>query len=234
MTADIAHDLRTPLSVILGHAEALNDGVLPPTQQTFSVIHDESLRLSRLVDDLRILSLGEAGELPLTLRFESPVTILERASRAYAPQVQQRKIALSIQGTEDLPDVFVDPDRIAQVMDNLFENAIHYTPEYGQITLKAMIQSDSYPHMVLIEVHNSGLGIGADELSLIFNRFYRGDKSRLRQHKGGSGLGLAIAKTIVQAHGGRIWAESEPGRGTRFIFSLPTTDQHSLSERRGA
>jgi signal transduction histidine kinase len=233
MTADIAHDLRTPLSVILGHAEALNEGVLPPTQQTFGVIHEESLRLSRLVDDLRILTLGEAGELPLALRFESPDMILQRASRAYAPPTQQRKITLAVQVSSDLPDVSVDPDRIAQLMDNLLENAIHFTPEHGQITLRAMSQSDSDPHMVLIEVYNSGLGIGADELPHIFDRFYRGDKSRLRRDEGGSGLGLAIAKTIVQAHGGHIWAESEPGKGARFIFSLPTTDHHSSSKRRG-
>jgi signal transduction histidine kinase len=221
MTADIAHDLRTPLSIILGHAEALKEGVLPPTQQTFNVIHDESVRLSRLIDDLRILSLADSGELALTLRPVSPGSILERASRAYAPRVEQQNIRLSIQQDDDLPDLLVDADRIAQVMDNLLENALHHTPEFGQISLRAASQDEMF---VLIEVHNSGLGISSDELPFIFDRFYRGERSRRRHNEGGSGLGLAIAKSIVEVHRGRIWAESEPGRGVRFILSLPTVD----------
>ena len=224
MTADIAHDLRTPLSVILGHAEALKEGVLPPTQQTFDVIHDESMRLSRLVDDLRILSLADSGELALTLRPASPDTILQRAARSYAPRAEQKNIRINVKVADDAADLLVDSDRIGQVMDNLMENALQYTPEYGFINLKASGESASGANWVVIEVHNSGLGIPAEELSLIFNRFYRGERSRRRNLEGGSGLGLAISKSIVEAHGGEIWAESEPGKGVQFIMRLPRAD----------
>ncbi len=216
MTADIAHDLRTPLSLILGHAEALSDGVLPPTPETFDVIHDEARRLNRLVEDLRLLSLAEAGELTLAVRPVQPQSLLERAVVAHSPAAQQKQIELTLSAPDDLPDVVVDPDRLAQVLDNLVANALRYTPENGRIQLIAR----QTPGSIQLRVQDSGPGMSATELTHVFDRFYRGDKSRQR-HEGGSGLGLAIAKSIVGGHNGRIWAESAPGQGATFIIQLP-------------
>jgi signal transduction histidine kinase len=216
MTADIAHDLRTPLSLILGHAEALSEGVLPPTAETFDVIHDEARRLNRLVEDLRLLSLAEAGELPLATRPVQPQSLLERAVAAYSPAAQQKQVELALDAPANLPDVLADPDRMAQVLDNLVANALRYTPENGRIQLSARQKN----HAIQLKVQDSGPGMDATELVHVFDRFYRGDKARQR-HEGGSGLGLAIAKSIVVTHNGRIWAESAPEQGAAFIIELP-------------
>jgi len=216
MTADIAHDLRTPLSLILGHAEALSDGVLPPMPETFDVIYDEARRLNRLVEDLRLLSLAEAGELTLAVRRTLPQSLLERAVVAHAPAAQQKSIQLVLDAPPELPEIAVDPDRMAQVLDNLLANALRYTPENGRVFLSA----SQTANMVQLKVQDSGPGMNATELAHVFDRFYRGDKARQR-HAGGSGLGLAIAKSIVGSHNGRIWTESAPGQGAVFIVELP-------------
>ncbi len=217
MTADIAHDLRTPLSIILGHSEALHEGVLPPTPDTFYIIHDEAKRLSRLVEELRTLSLAEADELPMSPRPISPAALLERAFIAYTPQAQKQAISLTLQAPPDLPEVNVDPDRLAQVLDNLLNNALRFTPAGGKITLGAAATDRA----IRLWVQDDGPGIPAAELEHVFNRFYRGDKARQRQ-EGGSGLGLAIARSIVENHHGRIWAASAPGQGTTFTIELPS------------
>lgn len=216
MTADIAHDLRTPLSVILGHAEGLIDGVLPPDQETFSIIHDESIRLNRLIDDLRTLSLAEAGELPLVKRQVEPAIMLERAAQAHLPQAQLRDVAVTVDAPSTLPDIQVDPDRMAQVLDNLVSNALRYTPEGGEIALSARNEHGQ----LKIQVRDTGRGIPADLLPHIFERFYRADKSR-RRDGSGSGLGLSISKSIIEQHGGTISAESTPNVGTTFTIQLP-------------
>lgn len=216
MTADIAHELRTPLSIILGHAEALQDGVLPPTAETFALIHDEASRLNGLVEELRTLTLAEAGELQLMIRPVSPQALLEKMITAYTPRAQQQAIRLQLDCPAGLPNLTIDPDRMAQLLANLLDNALRHTPAGGQITLAA---AHHPPHLILT-VSDTGNGIAPQELPHIFDRFYRGDKSRNRQ-SGGSGLGLAIAKSIVQAHGGQITAKSDPGRGTQFTIHLP-------------
>ncbi|GAB4150774.1 MAG: ATP-binding protein [Candidatus Promineifilaceae bacterium] len=216
MTADIAHDLRTPLSIILGHSEALHEGILPPTPDTFYIIHDEAKRLSRLVEELRTLSLAEAGELPMSPRPVSPAALLERAFIAYTPQAQKQAISLTLQAPPDLPEVNADPDRLAQVLDNLLNNALRFTPAGSQITLGAAAAEQA----VHLWVQDSGPGIPAAELEHVFNRFYRGDKARQRQ-EGGSGLGLAIARSIIENHHGRIWAASAAGQGATFTIELP-------------
>lgn len=218
MTADIAHDLRTPLSIILGHAEALSDGILPATQETFDVLHDEAQRLERLVSDLRTLSLADADELTMTPRQVAPAALLERALIAHSAKAKEKEITLSLDVAENLYDVYVDPDRMAQVLDNLISNAIRYTPENGRIQLSAQQNHQS----ILLKVQDNGSGMTPEETAHIFDRFYRADKSRQRQNDGGSGLGLAIAKSIVVAQNGRIGAESELGLGTTFIIELPT------------
>lgn len=217
MTADIAHELRTPLSIILGHAEALSDGVLPATQETFDVFYDEAKRLDRMIADLRTLSLADAGELIITPRLVAPSDLLVRTAAAYAAHAQQKNIAIDMHPHADLPQVFVDPDRFAQVLDNLLGNALRLTPQNGRIQLSALPKNN----YVELHIQDSGPGLSPAEAEHIFDRFYRADKSRQRQEEGGSGLGLAIAKSIVVAHNGRIHVESQPGQGATFIIELP-------------
>jgi signal transduction histidine kinase len=214
MTADIAHELRTPLSVILGHAEALRDGVLPPEAATFEIVYEEALRLNRLVDDLRTLSLAEAGELELIRRPTSPAGLVAQVVTGQAPRAAQQNVSLQTEVAPDLPQVAMDPDRMAQVLRNLLDNALRHTPAQGRVTLAAQASNGA----VVFRVSDSGPGIDPADLPHIFDRFYRADKSRQR---GGSGLGLAIARSIVEAHNGRIWAESPPGRGAHFFVQLP-------------
>lgn len=220
MTADIAHDLRTPLSLILGHTEALSDGVLPPSQETFDVLHDEARRLDRLVADLRTLSLADAGELSMMTRPIAPAHLLKRVMARHTPQAAKKRIDLTLDLAPDLPEVLVDPDRMGQVLDNLIENGIRYTPENGRITLSASRSEFG----VRLEVQDTGPGLSSEEAEHVFDRFYRGDKSRQRQEDGGSGLGLAIARSLVLAQNGRIWAESKPGEGAKFVVALPVAE----------
>lgn len=215
MTADIAHDLRTPLSVILGYTEALRDGKLGGSQEIFDTLHTEAQQLQRLVDDLRTLSLADAGELPLTRQPVAPQALLERAAAAYRPQAQAQNIAITARSAPDVPPVDVDPERMAQVLGNLLSNALRYTPHGGTIALSTGRHDGS----VELCVSDTGSGISPEDLGHVFERFYRGDESR--QHDGSSGLGLAIAKSIVEAHGGTIAVASAPGQGTTFTIDLP-------------
>ncbi|MCP4358882.1 MAG: HAMP domain-containing protein [Chloroflexi bacterium] len=222
MTADIAHDLRTPLAIILGHTEALRDGVLPPEQQTFEIIYDEAQRLNRLVEDLRTLSLAEAGKLHMTMRLISPKMLLERAYLAHMPRAQEKQIALELHSSAELASIEVDPDRMAQVLDNLLSNALQYTPENGRVTLSAT-QTDK---SVSLTVQDSGPGMTAEELAHVFDRFYRGDSARQRQPDGGSGLGLAIARSLVRAQNGRVTVRSEPDQGAVFVVEFPVGNEN--------
>jgi signal transduction histidine kinase len=215
LSADLAHELRTPLSIILGHAEAVEDGVLPPNRETLGLIHDEAARLSRMVEDLRLLSLAEAGELRLQRAPTRPRAMLERAAAAQAPRARQKEIDLGWEADEGLAEVNVDPDRMAQVLDNLLDNALRHTPQGGRIRLRAA----AGPVGPRFSVADSGPGIAQEDLPRVFERFYRTDPARSRE-QGGSGLGLAIARSIVEAHGGRIWAESPPGDGAVFTFEI--------------
>jgi len=221
MTADIAHELRTPISIILGHADAVHDRVLPPTQETFDIIRDEACRLERLVEDLRTLSRADAGELALTRRPIPPATLLEDAAAAYHPLALERGIEVRREIAPDLPEVDVDPDRMAQVLGNLLSNALRYTLEGGSVTLAASLLE----YEVEIRIQDTGPGIRAEDIQHVFDRFYRADKSRQRD-SGGLGLGLAIAKSIVENHGGRIWAESPDDSGTTFVITLPIANHN--------
>ncbi|MFZ5857202.1 MAG: ATP-binding protein [Chloroflexota bacterium] len=216
MTADIAHELRTPLSLILGHAEAVHDGVLPPTRENFEIIREEATRLEHLVDDLRTLSLADAGELTIQPQVIPPAQLLEEVAPLYRFQTRTKNLTLDLDTASPLPDLEVDPGRMAQVLTNILDNALRHTPEGGTITLAAHGTSNG----VALSVRDSGPGISPDDLPRIFDRFYRADEARVR-HEGGSGLGLAIAKSIVLAHGGQIRAESEQGKGLEIIITLP-------------
>ena len=218
MTADIAHELRTPLSVILGHADGIHDGVLPLSMETVDIIRDEATRLEGLIEDLRTLSLSDAGELSLSKEPLSPTTLLNDAKQLFSVRALQKKITLKVDAAENLPHIAVDPDRMMQVLANLLENAIRHTPEEGEIMLLAKEENSQ----LYILVKDSGAGLPAEEALQIFDRFYRVDPSRQRE-SGGSGLGLAISKSIVEGHGGRIWAESTEGQGLTVNISLPIT-----------
>jgi signal transduction histidine kinase len=218
MTADIAHELRTPLTVVLGHTEALSEGELPPDAETFEIIFDETKRLNRLVEDLRTLSLSDAGELHLNRSNISPGDLLERAAAARKSEAKAKEIELVIELAEGLPAVEVDEDRMTQVLVNLLDNALRYTPTGGKIGLSA----ERIHEGMAISIQDTGSGIPPEDLDHLFERFYRGDKSRHRE-EGGSGLGLAIAKSLVESQGGQIRVESLPGEGASFIIELPST-----------
>lgn len=221
MTADIAHDLRTPLTVVTGYLEALRDGVLPPTQQRFETMYNEARHLQRLVEDLRTLSLADAGELRLDRAPVAPDALLERLAAAYRLPAEQRGIALQVQAAGGLPEIDVDVERMMQVLGNLVSNALRYTPEGGRILLTAKRQQESTPRgdgAVVLTVEDSGAGIAPEALPNVFDRFYRGEESRYQQN-GESGLGLAIARSIIAAHGGTISASS-PGVGLGATFTI--------------
>jgi signal transduction histidine kinase len=220
MTADIAHELRTPISVILGHAEGVHDGVLAPSLETFEIVRDEASRLEQLVEDLRTLSRADADELPIERQPIALATLLEDVRAAHTHRSEQKNISLIIQIAPDLPEIVVDPGRMMQVLSNLMDNALHYTSEGGRISLSAQVVDEKLE----IRVQDSGPGIAEGELDRIFDRFYRSDPSRQRD-EGGSGLGLAIARAIVEKHNGRIWAESKPGEGTTIVIHLPIKDK---------
>jgi signal transduction histidine kinase len=220
MTADIAHDLRSPLMVIGGYMESMREGVLQPTPERLDTIHAEVQHLQRLVEDLRTLSQADAGVLTLNRVALKPLALLKRMAKSYEHQAAQSKVSLEVQAPADLPEIQLDPDRMAQVFGNLISNSLRYTPEGGRIVLAARQEKGT----LVFSVQDNGQGISAEDLPHIFDRFYRADPARTQG--GESGLGLAIARSFVEAHGGSVSAESEVGKGTliklAFSFSTPT------------
>jgi two-component system sensor histidine kinase BaeS len=218
LIGDVSHELRTPLTSIKGSMEGLTDGVLPATPETFEQIRREADRLGRLVDDLQELSRVEAKAYSLDLRPVSLSDLVHTTIKRLSPAAQAKRIGLHPSLPDDLPPVLADEDRMTQVLTNLVSNALNYTPEGGDVRLAAVRSGDE----VQVTVSDSGIGIPAEHLPHIFDRFYRVDKSRSRNAGSGSGIGLTVAKHLVEAHGGRIWAESEgEGKGSAFTFTLP-------------
>lgn len=215
MTADIAHDLRTPLMVIAGYLEALRDGTFKPTPDRFEAMNREVLLLKRLVEDLRTLSLADAGELKLVYQPVQPQELLEQVQQSFEPIAEEQKVKLLVETDNNLPELFIDRERMVQVLANLVSNALHYTPAGGTVTLVARHKQDH----VELAVKDTGAGIPEDKLPNIFERFYRVEEAR-SQNQGESGLGLAIAKSIVEAHRGTIAAESRVGSGTAILIRL--------------
>lgn len=217
MTADIAHELRTPLALIIGHAEAVSDGVLPASKENFEIIREEAGKLEGLVNDLRTLSLADAGELSLDLQPVEINQLLADVQSHHAHRFHQKRIILDLEPAPGAPKVTLDPMRFGQVLGNILDNALRYTPEGGRVEMTCKVEGG----FVQITIHDSGEGVAAEEAIRLFDRFYRADPSRTRD-EGGSGLGLAIAKSIVEMHNGKIWAESEKGGGLRVFIQLPT------------
>jgi signal transduction histidine kinase len=219
LVAAVSHDLRTPLASIQAMVEAINDGVVadPETVQRYlRTVQAEVGHLAGLIDDLFELARLEAGALELHLSAGSVPDLLSDALESLQPQAEARGVRLDGRVVASLPPVLMDEPRVLRVIYNLVQNAVRHTPSEGTILLGA----EALPEGVRIDVVDTGDGIAADDLPYIFDRFYRGEKSRARA-SGGAGLGLAIARGIVEAHGGRIWAENLASRGARFSFTLP-------------
>lgn len=239
LTTDVAHELRTPLSVIRGKLEGVLDGVYPATPEHLQPILEETKLLTHLVEDLRLLALAETGQLGLERRPMDVRHLLQDAYVNFSPQASDRGVTLALDLPAELPEVMADWRRIAQVLGNLLTNALRHTPQGGGVTLSATLKEPSFEaaagrqgtlpregdggaggRMVEVAVSDTGMGISQEDLPFIFERFWRGEKSRSRAG-GGTGLGLAIARQLVQMHGGTIGVESTPGRGSTFRFTLP-------------
>lgn len=217
LIGNVAHELRTPLTSIRSVMEGLIDGVLPADQDTFIAVQREATRLQRLVGDLQELSRAEAGQIPLDLRPVEPGELVRTVAGHLAAQFQDKGVDLRLELPADLPLVQADAGRITQVLTNLLGNALQYTPAGGAVTVRA----SGNPREVAFIVQDTGVGIAAEHLPHVFERFYRVDKSRSRAG-GGSGIGLTIARYLVEQHGGHIIATSAgPGQGSNFTFTLP-------------
>jgi two-component system OmpR family sensor kinase/two-component system sensor histidine kinase BaeS len=219
LTADVAHELRTPLHIIQGNLEGILDGVYQPSADQVNALLDEVRLLTRLVDDLQLLSLAEAGELTLRVETVDIPELLTDVSTSFSGQMEAAGVNLSVELPENTQGLRIeaDPERLDQVVSNLVVNALRYTDPGGSITLSARSAQDA----VHLLVKDSGEGIPAEDIPYIFDRFWKGDRSRSRVSGAGSGLGLAISRNLVEAHGGTIGVETEPGNGTTFIVELP-------------
>ena len=228
LVANVSHELRTPLASISAHAESLlllGDGADSRTrQESLDVLHREARQLSRLVDDLFLLSTAESSGLPLSVRPLEVAPLLAEIAATFQPLARQtRQITLVASADPDLPMVLGDRERIAQVLGNLVRNALRYTPEGGLVSLRAVREGS----LVRVIVEDTGVGVPPERLDRIFERFYRGDDARDRE-SGGAGLGLAIVRELVEAMGGTVAAASVPGEGSSFSFTLPVvTSGHS-------
>jgi signal transduction histidine kinase len=210
LMADIAHELRTPLSVMQGRIEGLIDGVYPADEVQLARLLDDTKLLARLVDDLRTLAHTESGTLQLQREQTDVVVLAQQVIDAFQADAAGRGVTVRLDAAGDLPLASVDPLRVREILTNLVSNALRYTPSGGAVTVAMAAEGDR----MVVRVSDTGAGIAAEELPKIFDRFYKGAGSR------GSGLGLTIARNLVIAHGGDIRAESEPGRGTTMTFSL--------------
>jgi len=214
MTADIAHELRTPVTIIQGTLEAILDGIYDPSTVTIAPIYEETLHLGSLIDDLRDLALAEAGELRLTKESTDVGELVRQVSESAGASVEQSPtVRVDVEG--GIPPVSLDPKRFRQVLANLLSNALIYTPATGEIRVRARRIEGSFE----LSVSDTGPGISETDLPHLFERFYRGDPARGRT--GGSGLGLAIVRQWVEAHGGTIRAENRLEGGARFVLQIP-------------
>jgi signal transduction histidine kinase len=216
LLADVAHELRTPLTVLRGRLEGILDRVYPADETHIAPALEETYLLERLVDDLRLLTLAEGGQLHFDLK---PVNLGELACQladVFDPQAKELQVLLAVEVEESLPLVRIDAQRTAQVIGNLLSNALNFSAPQGKITIRV---GASNGH-VRLTVSDTGPGLPEADLMRIFDRFWRGEKSRSRQY-GGSGLGLAIARQLIEAQAGRIFAENNPEGGLRVGFELP-------------
>jgi two-component system, OmpR family, sensor kinase len=219
MLADVSHELRTPITVIQGNVEGILDGLYPADEARLKSIMEETQILSRLVDDLRTLALAESGSLKLTRELTDLAELVRDTAAGFEAQAREKDVRLELLLT-DVRDVSVDLLRLREVLSNLIGNALRYTPAQGVVMVGLTESGADAMRSVLISIEDSGAGIPSADLPHIFERFYKSSDS------GGMGLGLSIAKYLVEAHGGKIWAESEVGKGTKVSISIPVNFAH--------
>jgi two-component system phosphate regulon sensor histidine kinase PhoR len=216
--SNISHDLRTPITSLRLMTETLQDGAIddPEAAQHFLDLMEESIEtMSQLVEELLELSRTQSGEVPLQIKPIPLATILEPAVERMLSQAERAKLSLTLELPRFLPMVMADTERLSAVITNLLHNAIKFTPPGGAITVSAQQSEDE----ITVSIRDNGIGIPAEDASQIFERFYKVDRARTTK---GMGLGLSIAKTVIEAHGGRIWVDSEVGKGSTFSFTIPT------------
>ena len=219
LLADVAHELRTPLSVIRGNVEGMLDGVYPPDEAHLGPVLEETAVMARLLDDLQTLSTAEAGVLRLHRERIDPAALAQDAAAAFRSRADRAGVGLDCRAAGPVPEVDVDPVRIGEVLANLLTNAIRHTPSGGAVRVVV----EPAPGGVAFTVADTGPGIDARDLPHVFDRFVKSADS------GGAGLGLAIARSLVEAHGGRITAASAPGQGTTMRFVLPAVESFTGS-----
>lgn len=217
--SDVSHELNTPLSTLQGYTEGLLDGVIEPDEDTWGLMYAETERMRRLVEDLRQLSRAETGRLALHIARISPKEPVRLATEGMRPLFAEKGVHLGCEIPDVLPGVLADADRVVQVLTNLLSNALRHTPKGGRV----VVETEACGNFVRFRVSDTGVGIPAEHLPRLFERFYRVEKSRSRD-EGGSGVGLAICRALVEAMGGGIRAESAgPNKGATFVFSLPAS-----------
>jgi len=226
LVADVAHELRTPLSVLQGNLRAILDDVYPLEKAEIANLYDQTRLLNRLVNDLHELTQAESGQLPMDLRPTNLVDLVNTTVNTFAPVAEAKGVIVSAQVPDDLPVVPADSARLTQVLHNLLNNALRHTPKGGTISIQASYDDAN----VRLAMQDTGEGIPPEHLPHVFDRFYRADPARSRV-LGGAGLGLAIARAIVEAHGGDITAASEgvPGRGSTFTVLLPLPSEQATA-----
>lgn len=225
--ANVSHELRTPLTSLRGFLQAIREGVVTDPKEIeryLDVMHGETMRLIRLVNSLLDLSRIEGGRVTLHCQPVRLIDVLEDVLLSMQPRIEASDLTIELDIPEDLPLVWADRDRLDQILINLVENAVRYAGEEGHVGVSARVDQE----MVVVVVEDSGPGIPPDELPYIWERFYKVDKARTADGSG-TGLGLVIVRQLVELHGGRAWAESQPGHGSRFFFSLPTAESREAS-----
>jgi signal transduction histidine kinase len=215
IAADVAHELRTPVSVLRGHLEAMLDGVFPLDNEHLAIVYDQTIHLAKLVEDLRLLTLAEAQRLPLDYAVTTPAALVMQSVEWFKPLALDAVIKLKDEVQADLPPIRVDAMRIRQVLNNLLINALRHTPEGGEIILGVKRQGT----MVRFTISNSGSELTPEDVSQVFTPFWRSAEARVRDREG-SGLGLAITQQLVSLHGGQVGVQSEAG-WTHFSFEIP-------------
>lgn len=221
---NIAHELRTPLAVIQGHLEGMIDGLIEPNQKQLTSLHEEAVRLSRLIKDLKDLSLAEVRQLSLEVQEVDVNQLISQVVFMLKTLADEKNLMIQQSLAEGLSTINADADRVSQIFYNLITNAIRYTPAGGQVTVSTRLVRQDRQDWIEVTITDNGAGIAADDLPHIFDHFYRSDKSRDRK-SGGTGLGLAIVRQLVEIHGGKVYVESTDGQGSNFCVMLPLKEK---------